>query len=251
MGLGASGVGAGVTPYYDEDGITIYHGDCREVLPSLGGIHPDALVTDPPYGVNFREYASHDDDPALYAETLRGVWLAEERVLRGWCVIYQSAVRARDWARTFDREWRLIALPKTFVQIPGGRGFYPYHSTDYALAWPIQDPDWPPKRGAPRDWFLCETSDMSQRPEGHPCPRPLNALLFLVGCFSLPGQTVLDPFMGSGTTLVTAKNLGRRAIGIEIEERYCEIAAKRLAQRVLFGNDASDGGRRGRAGVGA
>ena len=82
---------------------------------------------------------------------------------------------------------------------------------------------------------------MSQRPLGHPCPRPLNGMKYLVECFCPPSGLVVDPFMGSGTTLVAAKDLGRRAIGIEIEERYCEIAAKRLAQEVLPLTEAARG----------
>src|SRR5207244_1468137 len=69
--------------------------------------------------------------------------------------------------------------------------------------------------------------------EGHPCPKPLRWATSLVETFSLPGGLVLDPFMGSGTTVVAAKELGRRAIGIEIEERFCEMAIRRLSQQVL------------------
>jgi DNA modification methylase len=68
---------------------------------------------------------------------------------------------------------------------------------------------------------------------GHPCPKPLSWMRWLVSLGSRVGETVLDPFMGSGTTLVAAKQLYRNAIGIEIEERYCEIAAKRLSQEVF------------------
>jgi DNA modification methylase len=73
-----------------------------------------------------------------------------------------------------------------------------------------------------------------ERPNnGHPCSRAMKHTQFLVRWWSEPGETILDPFAGSGTTLIAAKNLGRRAIGIEIEERYCEIAAKRLSQEVF------------------
>jgi site-specific DNA-methyltransferase (adenine-specific) len=80
-----------------------------------------------------------------------------------------------------------------------------------------------------------ETSEKN----GHPCPKPLGLMRWLVARVSKPNETVLDPFMGSGTTLLAAKDMGHRAIGIEIEERYCEIAAKRLSQEVLPLEDVS------------
>lgn len=84
--------------------------------------------------------------------------------------------------------------------------------------------------GVPCSYRLVEVPDKWL---DHPCPKPLLTWQALLGNISLPGQTVLDPFMGSGTTLRAAKNLGRKAIGIEIEERYCEVAVKQLAQEVL------------------
>jgi len=219
-----------VKPYYEDaaSGIAIYHGDCREILPS---IKADVVVTDPPYGIGFSEYESHVDTRESYQETLRGVWLAEAAISNGWCVVYQSATTARDWATWFQRAWRILAIPKTFTQVHPGAALL--WATDYALFWPVGTPTWPEKGSRPRDWYLAETSDMSQRVKGHPCPRPLNAVRYIVNGFSAPDTFVLDPFMGSGTTLVAAKLEGRRAIGIEIEEKYCEIAARRLAQGVL------------------
>jgi site-specific DNA-methyltransferase (adenine-specific) len=209
-----------VNPYYQHAGITIYHGDCRDVLSHVSA---DALVTDPPYGIGFVGYASHKDDRDAYAtEIVPRLFCAEERVDNGWCA-----------ALLFPRQWRLIALPKTFTQVNPGK--WPIGATDYVLIWQRGDPTWPDKGKRVRDWFIQQTSDMSKRPKGHPCPRPEDGTRHVIAHSCRPGGVVLDPFMGSGTTLVAAKNLNRGAIGIEIEERYCEIAAKRLSQEVLPG----------------
>lgn len=219
-----------MTPYYEHAGITIYHADCREVLPHVTA---DALVTDPPYGIGFVGYASHTDDRDAYEhEIIPRLLEAEARIVNGWCAVYQSAIRAVDWARFFPREWRPIAMPKTFTQVNPGK--WPIGATDYVLLWSVGDPAWPTKGERVRDWFVQKTSDMSLRERGHPCPRPLDGNKHAVTAAAAPGALVLDPFMGSGTTLRAAKDLGRRAIGIEIEERYCEIAAKRLSQETLF-----------------
>ena len=217
-----------ITPYYQHAGITIYHGDCREILPLLGNV--GMLLVDPPYGIGYAKYESHRDDPGEYPQLLKdSISVAERLVTDGWCCVFQTAKLAHRWGEWFGDKWRLVALPKTFVQILPGIG--PTWATDYALVWPVGTPT--TERGKGRDWFVCETSDMSKRPKGHPCPRPLNGIRYLVEVFSSPGDVILDPFMGSGTTLVAAKQLYRNAIGIEIEERYCEIAAKRLSQEVF------------------
>jgi site-specific DNA-methyltransferase (adenine-specific) len=224
-------VEVGLKPYYSEAGIEIYHGDCREILPSLPMV--DLLATDPPYGIGFSEYESHKDDERSYLEFIRScIFVAESRVVDGWAVVFQSAKRVRQWSETFNRPFRVIAYPKTFVQLLKVAG--PTYATDYALAWPVGTPR--TEKGLGRDYCVSQTGNTASNPKGHPCPRPLTQMRHVVETFSAsPGATVLDPFMGSGTTLRAAKDAGRCAIGIEIEERYCEIAAKRLAQGVLFG----------------
>lgn len=215
--------------FYEEPGITLYCGDCREILPLLGEF--DALVTDPPYGIGFSEYASHDDDEAAYPDLLWSVVAeAERHISNGYCCVMQSEKWAKHWHELIPRDWRVIALPKNFVQMNTDMRLL--HATDYALLWTLGNT---PKRPgtAPRDWFLCVTSDMSIKVQGHPCPRPLDGMMHLVACASERGWLIVDPFAGSGTTLHAAKESGRRAIGIEIEPRYCEIAVKRLRQEVL------------------
>lgn len=217
-------------PYYDDgDGRVIYHGDCREVLPSLLPLKLNLVLTDPPYGIGFREYASHEDKEDGYIEW---IWplleMCEKHVSDGWVAVFQATKHARRWSEWFPREWRLFAMPKTFVQIFPCRG--PKFATDYALFWQVGDAQ---QKAKGRDWFLCNTSDTKGNVKGHPCPRPLGGIVNLIDCLSEPDELVLDPFMGSGTTLRAAKDLGRKAIGIEIEERYCEIGARRLAQNML------------------
>jgi site-specific DNA-methyltransferase (adenine-specific) len=206
---------------------TLYLGDCLEILPTLPKV--DAVITDPPYGINYSKYESHIDDPAMYPRLMADLQsLAEPLVSDGWMCVFQAAKMAPKWGEWFGDKWRLVALPKTFVQILPGLG--PTWATDYALVWPLGKPS---QRGKSRDWFIQETSDMSLRPKGHPCPRPLRGMVHLVDALSEQGQMVVDPFMGSGTTGVACMNLGRKFIGIEIEPKYFDIACERIenAQR--------------------
>lgn len=221
-------------PYYQDEWATIYHGDCREVLPVIGTV--GGLITDPPYGIGF-DYgkSGHDDDPATYGAFIWGCISASEEHLtdEAYSVVFQSATTARSWADWFPRDWRLFAMPKAFAQI---RPTIPFMATDYALYWRKRGglskyESWCSTPG--RDWFLSrQIANTKDRPD-HPCPRPIDAMRYLVGLFVPPYETVLDPFMGSGSTIVAAHALCRKSIGIEIEERYCEIAAKRLSQGVL------------------
>jgi hypothetical protein len=217
----ASGVcgGDAVKPYYEHAGITIYHGDCREILPTVGRVN--LICTDPPYGVGI-DYGDHVSDDlestkALYADILAkcnacaDITLTTVGCFKLEVFLYQ----------TMPPTWRLC-WRKGITSRPSAVGFT----------------DWEPvfvyganvHRHA-HDLFTVQPERMGSF--GHPCPKPIKFKTWLIGRFSDPGTTVADPFMGSGTTLVAAKNLGRKAIGIEIEEKYCEIAARRLSQEVL------------------
>jgi DNA modification methylase len=218
-----------VTPYFERAGITIYHGDCRDVLPHLGSV--DAVVTDPPYGIDFN-YGTYDDDPESYADLMHQ-WIEDATRVAGDgpFFVWQAMSTCERWHEWFPAGWRVFAACKGFVQY---RPIAVQYAFDPVIFWG----DVPRQKDANvfrRDWHVQTLAPFgSNRPARvHPCARPLEQVRYVVEIASLPGQTVIDPFMGSGTTLRAAMDLGRRAIGIEIEERYCEIAARRLQQTVL------------------
>lgn len=214
-GVGAeSAVGAVVSPYFERDGITIYHGDCRVILPQLdtAGF---ALVTDPPYGLGdlWRggdkkwplnrqgEAVQWDDAPV---PELPGM-VASFGVAIVWGGHYYQLPPARGWL-----VWDKIV-----------RNFSSGHCE---LAWTTLD--------QPVRAFSYAHAQLASEGKVHPTQKPLPLMRWCLG-FLPPHTPLVDPFMGSGTTLRAAMDLGRRAIGIEIEERYCEIAARRLDQLVL------------------
>lgn len=220
--------------YYEEEGIQIYHGDCREILSSLPECFSvDAVITDPPYGINFK-YESHDDSPDGYG---RFVWSAIEQAER-FCLpgspvfVWQAMLNVRSFNEWFPRDWRIFAAAKNFVQM---RPVAMQYAFDPVLVWWTEGERWSAGT-ASRDFHIANTSGViaaKTYEKSHPCPRPLDQLQHIIDQWVRPSGAILDPFMGSGTTLVAGKNSGRKAIGIEIEERYCEIAAKRLSQGVL------------------
>ena len=204
---------------------TLYLGDCLDILPTLGNV--DALVWDPPWGIGFKEYADYDDNPECYPEWLTAALASSECLVRdGWCVVFQGPRRAFEWARLVPREYRVMACAKNFRQILPGKG--PLWSTDFALFWSQGTPR--VEHGKGRDFHLAITSDMRDRPKGHPCPRPLDQMVHVVNCFTEAAHVVLDPTMGSGTTGVACAKLGRKFIGIEIHEPYFDIACRRIEE---------------------
>jgi DNA modification methylase len=248
-----------VKPYYDHAGITIYHGDCREILPTLSwhkvstqaqndgevyAAHPqgravqigrvwvDAVLTDPPYGIQGKTGPLRVDSKSKGDYETRSFEDTPEYVSR---VIVPIICGLCEQSKRVVLTPGQINIHKYCPPDHVGAFFYPASTS--ISCWGIRC--WQPifyygKDPYPNelrpDGKACYDSD---RLTDHPCPKPLDSWSWLLQRCTRPGELVLDPFAGSGTTLVAAKNTHRRAIGIEIEERYCEIAAKRLSQEVF------------------
>jgi|6_EtaG_2_1085325.scaffolds.fasta_scaffold00612_5 site-specific DNA-methyltransferase (adenine-specific) len=198
-------------PYYEDDAVTIYHGDCREILPTLGPV--DLVLTDPPYGVGKAEWdnASWDWLPmAARASQVMGIMPGIANLLTLPFEVEGLFYRWMLSVRIINNTTRGVMGFGNWIAcaVYSREGVSVYDQAQDAT----------------------EVSINGQMPD-HPSPKPYDAMRWLVS--RLPGEVVLDPFMGSGTTLRAAKDLGRKAIGIEIEERYCEIAAQRMSQSVL------------------
>lgn len=211
-------------------------GDCLEVmadhLPAC--LRVDAVVTDPPFGIGF-EYESHDDSPEGYAEWLWARLEASERFCNPGSPIFvwQASKNAKRFQEWFPRDWRLFIAAKNFAQVYPGPMWY---SFDPVVAWWTEGEYF--ADGLRRDFAVADSNPASRAKrgeviEGHPCPRPLEHLTYVVRTWVRPQGTVIDPFMGSGTTGVACSQTGRRFIGIEKEPKYFDIACERIenAQR--------------------
>jgi len=208
-------------PYYEDDSVTIYHGDCREILPTL---EADVLVTDPPYGMSFtanfplrdgRKPIKGDEDTSL-----------RDEILDYWgdrpALVFGTWKKPRPAATRQLLIWHKGNSPGLGdTKLPWGSA----HEEIYVLG-----KGWVGKRRANVYSIDSLSAGSSKRPD-HPTPKPVPLLQALIS-YCPPGM-IADPFMGAGSTLRAAKDLGRKAIGIEIEERYCEVAVERLAQEVL------------------
>ena len=211
-------------PYYDDGQITIYHGDCREILPTLEPV--DLVLTDPPYGIG--ESAGKNKSRGELATS-------KDYGDANW--------DDRPVASDLMEQVRLFA-PKAIIF---GGNYYDLPPTSCWLIWDKENGKtdfadcemaWTNMQKATRllrwRWQGMLQGDMKAKEyRYHPTQKPVPVMRWCIEQAGETAQTVLDPFMGSGTTLRAAKDLGRKAIGIEIEERYCEVAVKRLAQEVL------------------
>lgn len=201
--------------YYADDtnGIYIIHGDCREVLPSLSPV--DLVLTDPPYGI-------------------AAVWKGGAG--KGWGKANAQKAERNEWDGTPPSQETIdLVLSKCGDAIIWGGNYFNLPPSRCWLVWNKPERNFTLAE-AELAWtsldavvrvFDCRRSDPGRE---HPTQKPLDLMRW---CLGFVDGTVLDPFMGSGTTLRAAKDLGRQAIGIELEERYAEIAARRLDQEVL------------------
>jgi DNA modification methylase len=274
-----------VKPYYKDRGITIYHGDCREILPSLQYDPLVTVLTDPPYGIG--KAAWDTDFPLWWFDLAAGLgprmgvmpgpwnllrcpqstgdlryrWTLAAHLVNGmtrgamgfgnWipCVVYAKQNESAAWCARFA-EWcdsqKIARRDLDSVCGTSDMGGWWMSRLPHRAEIPTPE-NWARirMRFAPPDEFTAEVEAQRYEADGdcrrfvvgredkpnHPSPKPIGPVTWFLQ--RLPGQTVIDPFAGSFTTIRAAKNLGRRAIGIEIEERYCEIGARRLEQEVL------------------
>lgn len=202
-------------PYYQDSAVTIYHGDCREILPGLGKF--DLLLTDPPYGIG--ELMKGGKNTGHWNMLSGGnAWDGKAPDLAGW---FESATHKVIW----------------------GGNYFPLPPSRCWLAW-IKSNAVPTQSDMELAWTNLEMPSRAvELPSGgaykrqHPTQKPEQLITWcLRECFHHPDrtvETVVDPFCGSGTVSRACKDLGYKSVSIELEEAYCEIAAKRMAQEVL------------------
>lgn len=205
-------------PYYEDKWGVIYLGDCREILPRLD-VKVDLVLTDPPWNLG---YFQDDEKPwgeyREWLEDIRDMCLSSGEVV--W--IFQST-KAVPYVSDLFKGWGMFASCKNFCQmvptvIANAFDVAFFNSSNGFV-------------GIGRNWHIGQNPNIANTSKHHPTARPLDTVSYIISLYS--AQTILDPFLGSGTTAVCAKKLNRHYIGIEIEEKYCEIAAKRLSQEVF------------------
>ena len=215
-------------PYFESGEQTIYHGRAEEIVPTLGKF--DLLMTDPPYGISYCSgMTGHnggvslpgivgDEDASLRDEILAMLSAVPSIVFGSWKVARPANTRAvLIWEKGDHVGMGDLSLPwkpNTEEIYVLGHGFSGHRGSSVL------------RFNAPVSW------NSTAFGRQHPHQKPLDLIKFLLS--KCPQGSVIDPFMGSGTTLIAAKAFGLRAVGIEVEEAYCEIAATRLAQEVLF-----------------
>ena len=222
-----------MTPYYDDGICTIYHGDCRQIdaWDIAGGV----MVTDPPYGMGYVTSRSEGDWQSRWqGKPITGDkdTTVRDAILARWCP--RPALVFATWKAPLPPGTREMLVWDKVVSTGTGDLAIPWRSSWEAIC--LLGSGFVGRRTHGVLHYPLPT--LAPERQLHPTAKPIGLMRHLVDRCP-PLAEIVDPFMGSGTTLRAAKDCGRRAIGVEIEERYCEVAAKRLAQEVLdFGGAA-------------
>lgn len=216
--------------YYQDDHVTIYHGDCREITAWLAA---DVLLTDPPYGIAWEQpdYLAVGRSAGQRTKQHDGILndgdcTARDEALRMWAprpgLVFGSAEAPKPEGTRRTLVWKKPADAGLFGSIIWRKDWEPIFMVG----------KWPQSPATKSSIITTSFGSHRQYAQGvHPHAKPTDTLCQLLAV--CPPGIVADPFMGSGSTLRAAKDLGRKAIGVELDERYCEIAAKRMAQEVL------------------
>jgi site-specific DNA-methyltransferase (adenine-specific) len=225
-------------PYYQDDFVTLYHGDCREILPSLPKV--DLVLTDPPFSVPVKYHDSEGNYPRRWGDLIVmepffvEVFRLIERMTKESGAVYVHC-DANTYPVFYKASYSLWPRSHMIVwyKPTGRRGNGWKHAHELILHLAKSTTVY----SGSFNQDVIGIMPVRTLDREHPAEKPGELLTFIKEAHPADSGTItLDPFMGSGTTLRAAKDLGRKAIGIEIEERYCEIAAKRMAQEpLLFG----------------
>jgi DNA modification methylase len=208
------------TPYYEDEHSTIYCADCRDVLPHLPKV--DLVLTDPPYGIAYKS----GQKSSVLARSIHG---DEDTKLRDYvCSLGFPSMVFGTWKKQPPEGTRETLVWDKGAALGMGDLSLPWKRTWEEIY--ILGDGWHGKRGEAVLRFS-PVQSMAKNGRVHPHQKPTKLIKHLFGYHG--GEITVDPFMGSGTTLVAAKQLGRKAIGIELEEKYCAIAVDRLRQGVL------------------
>jgi site-specific DNA-methyltransferase (adenine-specific) len=237
-----------VKPYYEDESSTIYCGDALELLPMLP-LRVDAVITDPPYCSGASEAVRRGKTASTTPESVTARPVIEmdsmgslgfDWVTRRWLLAARRLTKPGGHLLCFT-DWRMLPPLATLIETAGwrwnnvvvwdkaypglGNGFRAQHELVLVAS-----------NGAP-EWHSYDFGNVLRSSRltktDHPHQKPLDLLGRMVATCTAANAVILDPFMGSGTTLEAARLHGRRAVGIEIEARHCAVAASRLSQRVL------------------
>ncbi len=207
------------TPYYEDDRVTLYHADNRQVMPFLDAF--DLLLTDPPYGIGADAAASKNEGKWGWKFYGHSNWDSERPPQSSFHLMLERTKHQIIWGGNYFTD----VLPPTMRWLVWDKGQRDFSLADAEFAWTSQNK-------AARVFDYARAKALKDG-KVHPTQKPLALMRW---CLELipDAQTVLDPFSGSGTTLLACKLEGRKAVGIEVNEAYCEATAKRLSQGTLF-----------------